>query len=207
MFRAGHVVLAEQRLFIQAQIARDGAHESVAEDSAGQLRPIFIFQRFHKTLADACGLGEFVHGNFAQFALALQAFTKISPGHEPEPVLDNPSATAKRSFTGATAREKRLGIPERTIGGAIRWCQTEAMNAGHVGAGLSPPATLHCHSERSRPTFSPASAPAKASASAERNLTSLSIPPDSALHRCFQSQSNIPRCAITSRRALSSHLP
>src|SRR5713226_2490794 len=141
MFRAGHVVLAEQRLFIQAQIARDGAHESVAEDSAGQLRPIFIFQRFHKTLADACGLGEFVHGNFAQFALALQAFTKISPGHEPEPVLNNPAATAMRSIASAapalsvtSAAAKRSarraltriprGIPERTIGGPIQRCQT-----------------------------------------------------------------------------------
>ncbi len=123
MLRAGHVVLAEQRLFIQPQIARDGAHKPVAEDAAGQLRPIFIFQRFHKTLADARGLGEFVHGNLAQLALALQAFTKISPGHEPEPVLDNPIATAKRFARRALTKIPR-GIPERTIGGPIQQCQT-----------------------------------------------------------------------------------
>src|SRR6266481_1951619 len=101
MCGAGHVVLAEQGLFIQAQVARDGAHEPMAKNSAGQLRPIFIFQGFDKTRADTRGLGQFVHGDFAQLALALQAFTKISPGHEPEPVLDNPVATAKRSMASA----------------------------------------------------------------------------------------------------------
>jgi len=131
MFGAGRVILAEERFFIEAQIARNGAHEAVAEDTAGQLRPIFILQGLDKTSTDARGFGQFLHGNFAQLALALQAFTKISPGHEPEPVLDNPSATAKRSIA-ATARrltrraltKKQLAIPERTIGGGIRRCQT-----------------------------------------------------------------------------------
>src|SRR6266404_580155 len=108
----------------------------MAEDSAGQLRPIFIFQGFDKTRADTRGLGQFVHGDFAQLALALQAFTKISPGHEPEPVLDNPVATAKRSMASAAPSRSvasatgmlltqralakiRRGIPQRTIGGAI----------------------------------------------------------------------------------------
>src|SRR5882724_6288390 len=95
MFRAGRVILAEERFFIEAQIARNGAHEAVAKDAAGQLRPIFIFQSLDKTSTDARGFGQFLHGDFAQLALALQAFTKISPGHEPEPVLDDPSATAK----------------------------------------------------------------------------------------------------------------
>ncbi len=82
----------------------------MAKNSAGQLRPVFIFQGFDETRADARGLGLFVHGNFAQFALALQPFTKISPGLEPEPVLDNPVATAKRSMASA--------IPARPISSA-----------------------------------------------------------------------------------------
>jgi hypothetical protein len=92
MFGAGKIIFAEQRLFIQAQVARDGAHKPVAKDTAGQFRPILIFQGLDETGADARGFGQFVHGNIAQFTLALQAFTKISPGHEPEPVLDNPVA-------------------------------------------------------------------------------------------------------------------
>ena len=103
MFGAGRVILAEERFFIEAQIARDGAHETVPENAAGQLAPIFILEGFDESRADARGLGEFVHRNFAQLALALQAFTEISSRHEPEPVLDVPSATAKRSITSATA--------------------------------------------------------------------------------------------------------
>src|SRR5260370_736652 len=142
MIGAGHVVLAQERFFIEAQVTRDGAHEAAAKNSARQPGPIFIFQGFDKTGADARGLGEFVHGDFAQLTLALQAFTKSSPGHDPEPVLDNPSAAAQRSLTIATAQRpvasataKRLtrcplakyprGIPQRTIGGAIRRCQTD----------------------------------------------------------------------------------
>src|SRR5712691_3284525 len=115
MFRAGQIVIAQERFFIEAQITRDGAHEPVAEDAAGQLGPIFILECLHKTGADARGLGEFVHGNFAQLALALQAFTKISPGHEPEPVLDNPSATAKQSFTGATAERSLTTVTAKRL--------------------------------------------------------------------------------------------
>src|SRR5260370_18425752 len=120
MFGASKVIFAEQPLFIQAQVARDGAHKPMAKDSAGQLRPIFIFQGFDETGADARSLGEFVHGNFAQFALALQAFTKISPGHEPEPVLDNPVAApngplqTRRRMPDAPALPKiRLGFLHR----------------------------------------------------------------------------------------------
>src|SRR5258708_2960759 len=119
MFGAGEIVLAEESFFIEAQVGGDGTHEPVAEDGAGQLGPIFIFQGLDETGADARGLGEFVHGNFAQLALALQAFTKISPGHEPEPVLDNPSATAKLMTRRALAK-KKSGIPEQTISGGIR---------------------------------------------------------------------------------------
>src|SRR5207245_10149764 len=91
MFRPGRVILAQERFFIEAQVTRNGAHKAVAKDAAGQLGPIFIFEGLDKTGADARSLGEFLHVNFAQFALALQTFTKISLGHEPEPSLDDPS--------------------------------------------------------------------------------------------------------------------
>src|SRR5258708_27548225 len=91
MFGARQVVLAEECFLVEAQITSDGAHEAVAEDAAGEPAPIFILEGFNETGADAWGFGEFVHGNFAHLALALQAFTKISLGHEPEPVLDESS--------------------------------------------------------------------------------------------------------------------
>src|SRR5216684_2387766 len=141
MFRAGQVVFTEECFFIEAQIAHDGAHEAVAEDAPRQLGPIFIFQGFDKTGADARGLGELVHGNFAQLALALQPFTKISPGHEPEPVLDNPSATAKQSFTSATAERslttvtaKRLTRRALREGGGAKPCPTRIVVAVYVHA-------------------------------------------------------------------------
>src|SRR6266704_2661294 len=117
MFGAGRVVFAEERLFIEAQIARDGAHEPVAKNAAGQLRPIFIFQSLDKTSADARGLGQFIHGNFAQLALALQAFTKISPGHDQnlsltiqaQPRSDRPGGRSRKndseSLDGTIGRE------------------------------------------------------------------------------------------------------
>src|SRR5712692_10742545 len=85
-FGAGQVVLAEERFFIKAQIARDGAHKAVAKDAAGELVPIFIFEGPDEAGADARGLGELVHGDLAQFPFALQTLAKISPGHEPQPV-------------------------------------------------------------------------------------------------------------------------
>src|SRR5437660_12203839 len=104
VLRACRIILAQERFLIETQIASDGAHKSVAKDSPGQLGPIFIFEGLDKTGADARGLGEFLHRNFAQFALALQAFTKISLGHEPEPILDDPSATAQRLTRRARAK-------------------------------------------------------------------------------------------------------
>ena len=104
MFSAGEIVFAEQRFFIQAQVARDGAHESMAKNAAGQLVPIFIFESVDEAGADARGFDELLDRDFAHFALAFQAFTEISPGHEPEPVLDYPRATAKRSIARAAAQ-------------------------------------------------------------------------------------------------------
>src|SRR6267142_6146065 len=121
---ARHVVFAEERFFIEAEVTCDGAHKSVAEDAAGKLFPVFIFESQQEAGADPCGFGELFHRNFAHLALALQAFAKISLGHEREPVLDDPSATVKRLTRRALAK-KRRGIPERTIGGAASCCQTK----------------------------------------------------------------------------------
>ena len=106
MFGAGKIVLAEECFFTEAQITRDGAHKTVAEDAAGQLCPIFILKRFNKTGTDARGLGEFVQGDFAYLALALQAFTEISPGHELKPVLDE---SAGASVSNAPTPVRAIG--------------------------------------------------------------------------------------------------
>ena len=98
----------------------------MTKDPAGQPAPIFILEGFDKTGADAGGPGKFFNGNFAQLALAFQAVTKISPGHEPEPVLDESAGALgleHRDPVGEIGR--RPGIPERTIGGGIQCCQTE----------------------------------------------------------------------------------
>jgi len=126
MIGAGKIVFAEENFFIEAQITSDGAHEPVAKDAAGQPAPIFILEGFDKTGANASGLSEFFNGNFAQLALALQAVTKISPGHEPEPVLDESAgALGLEHLDPVGAIGRRRGIPERTIGGGIQCCQTE----------------------------------------------------------------------------------
>ena len=139
MIRAGKIVFAEESFFIEAQITRNGAHEPVAKDPAGQPAPIFILEGFDKTGADTGGPGKFFNRNFAQLALAFQAVTKISPGHEPEPVLDESAGALgleHRDPVGEIGR--RLGIPERTIGGGIQCCQTErklGRERGTPGAG------------------------------------------------------------------------
>src|SRR6267378_516871 len=125
---AGHVVFAEEGFLIEAEITCNGAHKPSAEHAAGEFFPFFIFQGQQEASADPRGLGELFHRNFAHLALALQEFTKISPGHEPEPVLDDPSATVKRLTRRALAMKQR-GILQRTIGGAIRYCQTKQLEA------------------------------------------------------------------------------
>src|SRR6202030_1033888 len=70
----------------------------------GKFSPIFVFQGFEKTAADACGGGYFGGRHFAHFALALQTFPKSPPGHDVRPVPDDVRATAKSlSACGARA--------------------------------------------------------------------------------------------------------
>src|ERR1700758_5629428 len=92
MIGARQVIYAEQCFFIEAQVAGDGANKPVAKHATGRLRPVFVFEGFDKTGADAGGLGEFIHRDFAKLALALETFTKISLGHEAEPVPEDASA-------------------------------------------------------------------------------------------------------------------
>jgi len=68
---ARQIVLGKQMLFIEAEVAGNGAHEAAIEDAAGELVPIFVFERFQKAQADARGHNDFVGRNLAQFALAL----------------------------------------------------------------------------------------------------------------------------------------
>jgi hypothetical protein len=89
------IVFAEQALFVEAQLAGDGADETPIENASGKFSPVFVFKRFEETSADARGRGYFGGRNFSHFALALQTFPKISPGHDVKPVPDDIRATAR----------------------------------------------------------------------------------------------------------------
>ncbi len=65
------IVFGEQLFFVEPQIAGDGAHEAAIRDAARELVPIFIFQSFQKSQADACGHNDFIGRDFAQLALVL----------------------------------------------------------------------------------------------------------------------------------------
>ena len=87
------------------KITRDGAHKSVVEYAAGEFLPLFVFEGFQEARADARGRGEFLQRNFAHLALTLQAFAKISPGHESKPVLADTCGAAARSNIAAIANQ------------------------------------------------------------------------------------------------------
>ena len=53
----------------------------MSEDTAGQFSPIFVFQGLQEAVTDARGLTQLVQGDFTEFPLALQVFTKFSLGH------------------------------------------------------------------------------------------------------------------------------
>ena len=65
------IVLAQKRFFVEAEIVGDGANESAIEDATGKLVPIFVFERFQKTGADARCLSDFLQRDFAQFPFAF----------------------------------------------------------------------------------------------------------------------------------------
>src|SRR5215831_16106110 len=87
LFRARQVVFTKQRFLREAEVTRNAAHKTMAEDTPGQLSPIFVFQSQEEAVADACGLAQFVQGNFTEFPLALKVLTEFSPGHRRRPVL------------------------------------------------------------------------------------------------------------------------
>src|SRR5260370_13844077 len=108
----------------------------MAKNSAGQLRPVFIFQGFDKTRADARGLGQLVHGNFAQLALALQPFTKISLGHEPEPILDKSpchreAVDYKRNLKAVSCKRNRNTVRYTFDRNAFYAAGSRENSAGH----------------------------------------------------------------------------
>ena len=75
------IVFAEKSLFIEAEVARDGANEATIEHAARELAPIFVFQGFQKARANARGCGNLLQRDFAKLALTLQTFSEISPSH------------------------------------------------------------------------------------------------------------------------------
>jgi hypothetical protein len=48
-------VFGDEAIFIQAEVARDGANKSAIEDPAGQLLPLFVFECFEEARRNACG--------------------------------------------------------------------------------------------------------------------------------------------------------
>src|SRR5579859_673811 len=115
------VVLSEKILLIETQIARDGTHKPAVENAAGEFVPILVFQSLQKTQTDARGDDDLVGRDFTQFALTLQTFPKISPGHELN-LSGEASATQARSARSceawrltATRTRGRCGLPSRAL--------------------------------------------------------------------------------------------
>jgi hypothetical protein len=109
--------------FVEAQITGNGANKAAIENAAGKLLPVFIFQGLQKTQADARRYNDFVGRNFAQLALALQTFPKISLGHELDLVGEASAICAvdmKRRGAAADggAHSRKVWAPlDGTIGG------------------------------------------------------------------------------------------
>ena len=101
LIAAGQVEFGEQILFVQAQVSGDGADESAAENAAGKLVPLFIFDGLEKLRADAGAASHFGQGHLAHFALALHLFAEITFGHVQE------ACTNYDSKVVATRRTKR----------------------------------------------------------------------------------------------------
>src|SRR4029077_14369566 len=105
----------------------DGAHETTIENAARELVPVFVFQGFQKSQADARGHNDFGGRDFAQLSLALQTFPKISCGHGSNPVLrsqrDQSAAGEKQrgAAVDSGAHSRKVWAPlDRTIGGGAK---------------------------------------------------------------------------------------
>src|SRR6476646_1853101 len=99
------VIFGKQVFFVKTQIAGNGAHKSAIENAPGKFVPLFVFQGFEIARTDSRGRGDFFHRHLAQLALALQAFAKISPGHESKPVLADTCGAVERSISRSIANQ------------------------------------------------------------------------------------------------------
>jgi hypothetical protein len=117
LFAVREIIFGEEVFLVEAKVAGDSAHKTAIENASGKLAPIFVFEGFQKTSTDSCGGRDFAGRNLAQFALALQTFPKISPGHDLRPVPDHVSAATNRQgicgntvfSTAATAKRPATG--------------------------------------------------------------------------------------------------
>jgi hypothetical protein len=76
-------VFGYDAIFVEPQVPRDRSDEAAIECSPGQLVPPVILNCFQESCADACGGGNFVEGNSAHFAFALEVFAERCGGHFP----------------------------------------------------------------------------------------------------------------------------
>src|SRR5271155_51657 len=102
---AGQIVFAEQALFVQTEIAGNGAHKAATEYSARQLLPILVLQRLQKALADARRFGQFVQRNLAHFPFALQALSETTLSHKSNLPPAEPSSGCLFSVTESPRAE------------------------------------------------------------------------------------------------------
>jgi len=131
MFGAGKIVFAEQRLFIQAQVARDGAHKPVAKDPPGSFAQSSFSKAWTKRVLMRVALVsssmETSRSSRSRFRRSPKFPLAMNPNLSstiplPREAVDYKGA-AKRLMRQALAKNQR-GIPQRTIGGAIQYCQT-----------------------------------------------------------------------------------
>lgn len=114
----GEIVFAEERFFIEAEIAGDGADKAAIEDTAGEFAPIFVFESFEEARTNTRGGSDLCKSHLAQLALAFQPLSESSPGHswKPNPMQFISGEAQDQTF----AAEFRMRGQSATMrGGAI----------------------------------------------------------------------------------------